>query len=124
MNAMKKTLALLLVFALALSCLPLGAVTAFAAEADETQPPTEGVADADETATETSAEAPTEPTESSTETTEAATEEPTEASTDSTTVVETTTPTEETVPTEVSSTEDTGEGMPPIMMFSAAPCQR
>ena len=121
MNAMKKTLALLLVFALALSCLPLGAVTAFAAEADETQPPTEGVADADETATETSAEASTEPTELSTETTEAATEEPTEASTDSTTVVETTTPTEETVPTEVSSTEDTGEEMPPIMMFSASP---
>ena len=121
MNAMKKTLALLLVFALALSCLPLGALTAFAAEADETQPPTEGVADADKTATETSAEASTEPTESSTETTEAATEEPTEASTDSTTVVETTTPTVETVPTEDAPTEEAGEEMPPIMMFSAAP---
>ena len=41
MNVMKKSLALLLVFALALSCLPLGAVTAFAAENEETQPPTE-----------------------------------------------------------------------------------
>ena len=38
---MKKSLALLLVFALALSCFPLGAVTAFAAENEETQPPSE-----------------------------------------------------------------------------------
>ena len=39
MNVMKKSLALLLVVVLALSCLPLGAVTAFAAENEETQPP-------------------------------------------------------------------------------------
>ena len=38
---MKKSLALLLVLALVLSCLPLGAVTAFAAGNEETQPPSE-----------------------------------------------------------------------------------
>ena len=41
MNVMKKSLALLLVFALALSCFPLGAVTVFAAENEDTQPSTE-----------------------------------------------------------------------------------
>ena len=42
MNAMKKIMALLLVFALAVSCVPLGAVTAFAAEIDEGEvPPTD-----------------------------------------------------------------------------------
>lgn len=50
MNVMKKSLALLLVFALVLSCFPLGAVTAFAAENEETQPPSEA---ADTTPTET-----------------------------------------------------------------------
>lgn len=43
MNVMKKSLALLLVFALALSCFPLGAVTAFAAENEETQSSTDPV---------------------------------------------------------------------------------
>ena len=78
---MKKSLALLLVFALALSCLPLGAVTAFAAENEETQPPTE-VPDT----------VPTEATETlPTETEEA----PTEATTPETESVEETTPAEE-----------------------------
>ena len=48
MNAMKKPLAFLLALILLLACLPLGAVPAFAAEVDETQPPT----DADPEATE------------------------------------------------------------------------
>ena len=67
MNVMKKSLALLLVFALALSCFPLGAVTAFAAENEETQPPSEP---ADTTPTEvTETQPPTEtkaPTEATT----------------------------------------------------------
>ena len=78
---MKKSLVLLLVFALALSCLPLGAVTAFAAENEETQPPTE-VPDT----------VPTEETETlPTETEEA----PTEATTPETEPAEETTPAEE-----------------------------
>lgn len=48
MNAMKKSLAFLLALVLLLACLPLGAVPAFAAEVDETQPST----DADPEATE------------------------------------------------------------------------
>ena len=81
MNVMKKSLALLLVFVLALSCLPLGAVTAFAAENEETQPPTE-VPDT----------IPTEATEPlPTETEEA----PTEATTPEAEPVEETTPAEE-----------------------------
>ena len=43
MNAMKKVMALLLVFALAFACLPLGAVTAFATEMEDPQAPTEDV---------------------------------------------------------------------------------
>ena len=65
---MKKSLALLLVFALALSCFPLGAVTAFAAENEEAQPPTEP------TETTPTEAAETEPA----ETEEAPTEEPIE----------------------------------------------
>lgn len=42
---MKKTLALLLVFVLAVSCFPLGAVTVFAAEDVETQPPAADVSE-------------------------------------------------------------------------------
>ena len=65
---MKKSLALLLVFALALSCFPLGAVTAFAAENEDTQPTSEPAGT-------TPTEAPeTEPV----ETGEAPTEEPIE----------------------------------------------
>ena len=41
MSKIMKTIALLLVLVLTVSCLPLGAVTAFAAETDETHPPTE-----------------------------------------------------------------------------------
>ena len=78
---MKKSLALLLVFVLALSCLPLGAVTAFAAENEETQPPTE-VPDT----------IPTEVTETQPNETE---EAPTEATTPETESVEETTPAEE-----------------------------
>ena len=63
---MKKSLALLLAFVLALSCLPLGAVTAFAAENEETQPPTEVPDTIPTEATETqpneAEEAPTEAT--------------------------------------------------------------
>ena len=62
---MKKSLALLLVFALALSCFPLGAVTAFAAENVETQPPSEPAdtmpTEALETQPAETGEAPTEP---------------------------------------------------------------
>jgi LPXTG-motif cell wall-anchored protein len=61
---MKKSLALLLVFALALSCLPLGAVTAFAAENEETQPPSEPV---DTTPTEVTETEPAETEEAPTE---------------------------------------------------------
>ena len=43
MHVMKKLLALLLVFLLALSCFPLGTVTALAAENEDTQPPADTV---------------------------------------------------------------------------------
>ena len=63
---MKKSLALLLVFALALSCFPLGAVTAFAAENEDTQPSTEATdtlpTEAPETVPADTGEAPTEET--------------------------------------------------------------
>ena len=71
---MKKSLALLLVFALALSCFPLGAVTAFAAENEETQPPTEPT---DTTPTEVAETEPAETEEAPTEETTPGTE-PTE----------------------------------------------
>lgn len=91
---MKKSLALLLVFALALSCLPLGAITAFAAENEETQPPAE-VPDT----------IPTEATETQPNETE---EAPTEATTPETE------PTEETTPAE----EEPSKGP---MLFAASP---
>ena len=76
MNVMKKSLALLLVFVLALSCLPLGAVTAFAAENEETQPPTEAPETVPEEEAETrpddTEEAPTEATTPETESVEEA----------------------------------------------------
>ena len=81
MNVMKKSLALLLVFALALSCLPLGAVTAFAAENEETQPPNEVPDTISTEATET------QPNETE--------EAPTEATTPETEPIEETTPAEE-----------------------------
>ena len=59
MNAMKKVMALLLVFALAVSCLPLGAVTAFAAEMEAPQVPMNDVIAPD--ATEETTEPVTEP---------------------------------------------------------------
>ena len=98
MNVMKKSLALLLVFALALSCFPLGAVTAFAAENEETQPPSEP---ADTTPTEVTETQP--PTE---------TEAPTEATTPESE------PAEETAPSEELSEEEPPQG---VMMFSASP---
>ena len=80
MNAMKKVMALLLVFALAVSCLPLGAVTAFAAEMEDPQVPTDDVLspDATEGETEPVTEPTTEATEAQTEGTEPATEPVTE----------------------------------------------
>ena len=95
---MKKSLALLLVFALALSCFPLGAVTAFAAENEETQPPSEP---ADTTPTEVTETQP--PTE---------TKAPTEATTPESE------PAEETAPSEELSEEEPPQG---VMMFSASP---
>ena len=41
LHVMKRSLALLLVFLLALSCIPLGTVTAFAAENEDSQPPSD-----------------------------------------------------------------------------------
>ena len=80
MNAMKKVMALLLVFALAVSCLPLGAVTAFAAEMEDPQVPTDDVLSPDTTEGETEpvTEPTTEATEAPTEETEPATEPATE----------------------------------------------
>jgi len=100
LSKIKKSIALLLALVLAVSCLPLGAVTAFAAEMDETQPPTEEAPDA----------GATEPTTEATETPTESTEAPTEATTEP--VAEETEPTEETTPT---------EEVPPVMMFSANP---
>ena len=107
MNAMKKIMALLLVFTLAVSCFPLGAVTAFAAEIDEGELPStdatdptvpEETAETQPPASET-AEAPTEEAEPVTEpvTEEAVTgEEP------------------------VQEAEEPSEAPPEIMMFSAS----
>ena len=100
MSKIKKSIALLLALVMAASCLPLGAMTAFAAEVDETQPPTEGAPDA----------GTTEPTTEATETPTESTEAPTEAATEP--FAEETEPTEETTPT---------EEVPPVMMFSANP---
>ena len=98
MNALKKTLALLLVLVMAVSCLPLGAVTAFAAELDETQAP------ADETQPPTVSE---EPTEDTTEPVTELTEEPTtEESTPAEEPVDETVP-ETTPPKEVPTEEAT-----------------
>ena len=101
MNALKKTLALLLVLVMAVSCLPLGAVTAFAAEIDETQAP------ADETQPPTM---PEEPTEDATDpVTELTEEPPTETEAVEEPATEETTPVEEpiveTVPEETSPEE-------------------
>ena len=78
MNAMKKVMALLLVFALAVSCLPLAAVTAFAAEMEDPQTPADDVNPDATMATEPVTEPTTETTEAPTEETEAATEPATE----------------------------------------------
>ena len=78
MNAMKKVMALLLVFALAVSCLPLGAVTAFAAEMEDPQTPADDVNPDETVATEPVTEPTTEATEAPTEATEPATEPATE----------------------------------------------
>ena len=119
MNAMKKVMALLLVFALAVSCLPLGAVTAFAAEMEDPQVPADDVLTPD--ATEEATEPVTEPT---TETTEAQTEE-TESATEP--VTEGTEPIPEETVAEEEPVEETTEPTQPIepekgpLMKSAAP---
>ncbi len=82
MNAMKKVMALLLVFALAFACLPLGAVTAFAAEMEDPQAPTEDVLVTE--VTEETTEPVTDPTEAPTEETEPPTEPSTEPSSEAT----------------------------------------
>ena len=103
MNALKKTLALLLVLVMAVSCLPLGAVTAFAAEIDETQAP------ADETQPPTVSE---EPTEDTTEPVTELTEEPTtEESTPAEEPIDETVP--ETTPPEEVPTEEATEPTDP-----------
>ena len=110
MNAMKKVMALLLVFALAVSCLPLGAVTAFAAEIDDPQTSAEDATIPSETeeATAPETEPPTETEEPPTEETEP-TAAPTEA-------VET-----ETEPSETDSATEPTEEPQRTMMFSASP---
>lgn len=110
MNAMKKVMALLLVFALAVSCLPLGAVMAFAAEIDDPQSSVE-----DATAPDATEETTAPETEPPTETEEPPTEE-TEPTTAPTEEAEAETKPAETEP----STEPTGEPQAP-MMFSASP---
>ena len=87
MNAMKKTLALLLVFALVVSCFPLGAVTAFAVENEETQSPTEPAettpTEEQEVPSEEATEVPTGETEPSAEPTTESTEPTTDDSEES-----------------------------------------
>ena len=107
---MKKVMALLLVFALAVSCLPLGAVTAFAAEIDDPQSSVE-----DATAPDATEETTAPETEPPTETEEPPTEE-TEPTTAPTEEAEAKTEPAKTEP----STEPTGEPQAP-MMFSASP---
>ena len=107
---MKKVMALLLVFALAVSCLPLGAVMAFAAEIDDPQSSVE-----DATAPDATEETTAPETEPPTETEEPPTEE-TEPTTAPTEEAEAETKPAETEP----STEPTGEPQAP-MMFSASP---
>ena len=110
MNAMKKVMALLLVFALAVSCLPLGAVTAFAAEIDDPQTSTEDATIPSETeeATAPETEPPTETEEPPVEETEPTTApaEAAEAETEPSATDPATEPTEEPQRT---------------MMFSASP---
>lgn len=110
MNAMKKIMALLLVFTLAVSCLPLGAVTAFATEIDDSQSSVEDVTtpDATEETTASETEPPTEAEESPTEETEPTTA-PTEAAE------------AETEPAETEPSTEPTEEPPSIMMFSASP---
>ena len=110
MNAMKKIMALLLVFALAVSCLPLGAVTAFATEIDDPQSSVEDVTipDAAKEATAPETEPPTEAEESPTEETEPTTA-PTEAAE------------AETEPAETEPSTEPTEEPPNIVMFSASP---
>ena len=116
MNAMKKVMALLLVFALAFACLPLGAVTAFAAEMEDPQAPTEDVLVTE--VTEETTEPVTDPTEAPTEETEPSTEPPTEPSTEATEpVVEETTGEEE--PEEETTAPTEPDRGPP--MFAASP---
>ena len=116
LNAMKKVMALLLVFALAFACLPLGAVTAFATEMEDPQAPAEDVLATE--VTEETTEPVTDPTEAPTEETEPPTEPPTEPSTEATEpVVEETTGEEE--PEEETTAPTEPDRGPP--MFAASP---
>jgi len=95
LNAMKKVMALLLVFTLAVSCLPLGAVTAFAAETDGSQNSAADVtSDLTENATEPTTEPPTESAEA---------------------------PAEGIEPVLEPAPENCAESPPEVMMFSASP---
>ena len=103
MNAMKRVMALLLILTLAISCLPLGALTAFAAEIEDPQIPEGGATVPLETepATEPETEPPTE-TEAPEETTD-----PTEATDPETQPVsESPTETTEPVPEETVAEEE------------------
>ena len=68
MNILEKTIVFLLVLVLAVSCLPLGAIMAFATETEETLPPADASSVPNET--EEIIEVPTEETELITESTE------------------------------------------------------
>ena len=118
LNAMKKAMALLLVFALAVSCLPMGAVTAFAAEMEDPQVPTDDVIpDPTDGATEPVTEPTTEATEAPTEETEAVTEQATESTEP---IPEETAAVEEPVE-ETTEPTDATESPQGVMMFSASP---
>lgn len=110
MNAMKKVMALMLVFALAVSCLPLGAVTAFAAEIDDPQTSTEDATIPSETEEVTAPE-----TEPPTETEEPPAEEtePTSAPTEAAEA--------ETEPSATDPATEPTEEPQRTMMFSASP---
>ena len=114
MNAMKRVMALLLILTLAISCLPLGALTAFAAEIEDPQIPEGGATVPVETepATEPETESPTE-TEAPKETTDPteATESGTEPVTES--PAETTEPVPEETVAEEEPVEETTEPTQP-----------
>ena len=110
MNATKKIMALLLVFALAVSCVPLGAVTAFAAEIDEGEVPSIDATDPAVPEETTETQPPAETAEAPTDETEASTEPVTEEAV-----------TDEESVQESEESEEPSEASPEIMMFAASP---